>query len=105
MADIKLDFAWAIEEDGEVEITVHPAKHRDVVLGSMTLDEDLFLEELDGDITEYLQGESDAIFLDRENLADLLGHISQRIEAKIEAAKGLKNPPKDYSKTFSKGSN
>lgn len=104
MADIKLDFAWSIEQDGEVEITVHPAKHKEVVLGSMTLDEDLFLDELDGDITEYLQGEGDAIFLDWECLADLLGHISQRIEAKIAEAKALKHPIRDYSKTFSKGS-
>lgn len=100
MADIKLDFAWAIENDGEIEITVHPAKHRDVVLGTMRLDEELFLDELDGDITEFLQGSPYELFLDWENLADLFMDLSCKITAKIEAAKSQRYRPKDYSKTF-----
>jgi hypothetical protein len=91
MADIKLDFAWSIEADGELEISVSPSKAPSVILGKFTMDEDLFLDALQDDIQDFENGASDIIFLEWEFLADFLMDIALKVNSRVDVAKAVRN--------------
>ncbi|MDQ2066724.1 hypothetical protein Q9295_10075 [Xinfangfangia sp. CPCC 101601] len=88
MADIKLNFNWDINEDGEVEITLSPSKDSGVVLGTFTLDDDLFIQGLQTDINAFTtEGAGEEVFYAYEDLADNLTDIAETITKMIEEAK------------------
>lgn len=86
MADIKLNFQWEISSDGAIEIQLTPV-NSDVVLGRFPLDEDLFTQNLDDDISDYkLKLQSDVVFVDWQCLVDNLRDIANTIEQRVDTA-------------------
>lgn len=83
MADIKLDIAWDIEADGEIEIAVHPTSDPKLVLGKFTLGEDVILENLESDIREAERADSDAVLLEWEALAAFFEDMSEAINNRL----------------------
>lgn len=87
MADIRLDFAWEIESDGEITISLSPTNNSDIELGRFTLSEELFLEELDEAIEDFEMGHGPVVFDEFEALAASLHRIADEIQDRIAAAK------------------
>jgi hypothetical protein len=84
MADMKLDFAWAIGDEGELIVSVNPASMPDVELGSLALDTPTILDELDDDLSAYAQGASDAVLNDWELLQSFFTRIADEIGFRIQ---------------------
>lgn len=86
MADIKLNFAWAIGGDGEMTVSISPTTAPDLELGSITLSEDLILDDMDDDLREFKEGASDSVLIDWELLAGFYSKMSDEITFRLMQA-------------------
>lgn len=96
MADIKLDILWDINEDGDIEVTVSPIGHEDVVLGTATIDEQQIADALSDDLRLFHEGDSDIVFLEWELMAAKFRGYAEQIEDIIDTARQSKAD--EYSK-------
>lgn len=88
MADIKLDFAWEVTNEGGIEVQITPSTSPETIIGSFLLDEESFIDELREDIAEYERGAcDDSVFNEWEDLAEFLRDLSETITTTVNEVK------------------